>query len=87
MARDEVGGLVEPGMRIAFRQQAQQGADEIDALQRLRARHDGAGAQPDRLDREIAELFLEPGAPDGLDAIALLQHRLHLLRAATPNQP
>ena len=69
--------LVDAFMRIALRQQPRQRGQMRHAIDRVRRGQHGGRAQPDALDRIIAEMLVEPRPPYRAHAIAGLQQRPH----------
>ena len=70
-------------MRIALRQQPAQRREMRHAVDHMRGRQQRRGMQLQRLDRVVAEVLVEPRAPDRAHHVAGLQHRPQP-RAAPP---
>ena len=77
MLDDDAQGLVEPGMRIAFGQQPEMRRQCLKAVYRNGAVQKPAGIECYRFGLKRAEMLVKPCAPQEIDAIARLQHRLH----------
>ena len=73
-------------MGVAFGQQPQMRGHGLQAVDGHRAVHQPGGVHLDRLGLEGAEMLVEPGPPEQVDAVAGLQHRLLLARAAAAHQ-
>ncbi len=69
-------------MRLALGQKLGQPRERRQTRQPERFGHDFPGPQVEGLQREGAELFLEPCPPHGVDRVSRLQHRALRPRAA-----
>jgi hypothetical protein len=82
MLDDQPERLVEPLMRVAFRQQPEMPGERLQPIDGGGAVEEARRIEVERLDLEGAEMFVEPGAPDDVDPVAGLQDGLLLARAA-----
>jgi len=78
--------LVEAAMGVALRQQSQMRGHGLQPVDGDRAVHQPGGIHLDRLGLKDAEMLVEAGPPQQVDAVAGLQHRLLLARAAAAHQ-
>ena len=74
-------------MRVALGQQAQMGGQQLQAVDGAGAVEQASRVELQRLGLEGAQMLVEAGAPDEVDAVSRLQHRLHAARAAAAHQP
>ena len=61
---------------VALEAATAQRGEMIEAVERVRCRHERRGTQIDRFDDVIAEVLVEPGAPSRAHPVAGLQNRL-----------
>ena len=74
-------------MRVALGNEAQERGHRGDAVERERRRDQPRRAHRLALDREDAEMLVEPRPPHRLDRVPGLQHRREALRAPAMDEP
>ena len=87
MVDDQPERLVEPLVRVALRQQPEVTGERLQAVDRGGAVEQPRGIEIQRLDLKRAEMLVEPGAPEDVDPVAGLEHRLLLAGSAAAHEP